>query len=330
MPLARRLHPYFLFVAIAVSVSICSSVIAHSSHRYPVAAAASLDLALTVPAAWYWLLVRPGLRSRFTLVFVTFAGLLRAAFLFPDVVPGKLWIGGALELAVVTVVIAALRSSGCRSGELENADPVERLRGIFRKFTPSTVAAKVMASEFSVFYYAFGWRLKPHVPPGTRAFPLHERSGAHVLMGCMAALSLLEIVPVHLLVVYKWSVTAAWVATAVSLLGAVWMTGMGRAFRLRPTLIDRDSVLVRFGLLFRLRISLEAIRSIDAAGELPAGSRVIPRGTAPAVCIQFVEPLEAELLLGFTRKIGAIGLSADDAGSFASALQNLVANRVRS
>ena len=321
MPSVRRLNPYFLFLAVAVPVSFCASFIAHSTHRFPLAAGASLDLMLTVPAVWYWLLVRPGLRSKTTLVFVALMGLLRAAFLFPDVVPGKVWIGAGMEFALIALVVTSLRRGSPSADRI--ADPVDRLRAIFHRFTPSAVAAKAMASEFSVFYYAFAWKPKPHIPPGTRAFPMHERSGASVLIACLAVISLMEIVPVHLLLAFKWSVTAAWVATGLSIWGAIWMTAMSRAFALRPTLVSSESIVVRYGLLFRLRIPAGSIQSIDAGSDLPAGTRVIPKDAPPSVCIRFKQPLDAEIMFGFTKRLTAIGLSADDAAGFADALRHL-------
>jgi len=102
--LLLRFSPYFLFASLTLSVSTVASFIAHYDRRLSLAAGASLDLTLTVTAAWYWLLVRPGLRSKVSLVFVALSGLCRAAFLFPEVVPGKLWIGVGLELAIIVSV----------------------------------------------------------------------------------------------------------------------------------------------------------------------------------------------------------------------------------
>jgi len=172
-------------------------------------------------------------------------------------------------------------------------------------------------------YYALAWKPKPHTQAGTRPFSMHERSGASVLMACMAVLSLVEAVPVHLPLAYKWSSTAAWVATGLSLWGAVRMTAMSRAFRLRPTLVDPDGLVVRNGLLFRLSIPADSIRSIGIGADVPAGGQIIPKDTPAEVRIRFNQPLEAQLLLGFTKRIHVIGLSADDAAGFARALNDL-------
>ncbi len=323
MPAAARFNPYFIFLPVAIAVSVIASGIAHSAQPYPLAAAAVLDLTLTIPVAWYLLLVRPGFRPKSTLIFVALAGLWRASVLFPRVVPGKIWIAGGVELAFIAAIVVGLRNSRRRES-LNGADldPVDRLREISAGFTPFKAVANAMASEFSVLYYAFMWKPKPHVPPGTRGFSMHERSGASVLLVCVAFVSLLEIVPVHLLV-NTWSPAGAWIATGLSVWGAIAMMGMSRAFALRPTLVSSDGILVRYGLLFRLRIPVDRIQSIETGADCPAGIRVVPRGTPASVCIRFREPLEAEVLLGIRKRISAIGLSADDAAGFMQALNQL-------
>jgi hypothetical protein len=231
LTLARRLNPYFSFLAITVFISAVISALAHSitdpSRRPLVGAASALDLTFTITALYYWLLVRPGLRSRTTMVFVALLGLWRAAFLFPDVIPGKVWIGGGLELAIFAAVGTAILKS---RGTLRESDPVECLRSAFAGFIPVPAAARILAGEFAVLYYGFcTWRAQPHVPPGALAFTMHKRTFVNDLFTAMAFLSLLEIVPVHLLVNH-WSPLAAWIATLISLYGAIWMVALGRAF----------------------------------------------------------------------------------------------------
>jgi hypothetical protein len=334
MPSATRFNPYFTFLSVAIAVSVIASIIAHSPRPYPLVAAASLDLIVTIPAAWYLLLVRPRLRPKTTLIFVALAGLWRASVLFPrmlpgNAVPGKIWIGGALELAFIAAVVVGLRKSrGTESFTGDDLDPLDRLRDILARFTPSRAAAKIMASEFSVLYYAFAWKPKPHIPSGARGFSIHERSGTNVLFVCVAFLALLEIVPVHLML-NTWSPVGAWIETGLSAWGAIAIMAMSRAFALRPMLVSSDGIVVRYGLLFRLRIPVDHIQSIETGADCPAGTRVVPRSTPASVCIRFSVPLEAEFLLGITKRVSAIGLSADDVAGFTGALNQLTRRLVR-
>lgn len=327
-----KLNPWVLFLGLTLSVSALAAFLAHTPHPYPVDVAICLDLALTIPAAWYLLMVRTGLRSAATVPLIAMIGLWRASLLFPSIVPGKLWIGAGLEVALLGTLIMGLRAARLASAAFDDADPVDRLRAaVTHLFSPQTMnrsdslPAKAMATEFSVFYYAFGWKLKPHIPPASRAFTLHERSGANVLIGCLAAISLLEITPVHLLLNHWFPAKPfiAWIATGLSLWGAVWMLALCRAFALRPTVVAPDSITVRFGLLFRVKIPAASIATLEYINA-PDGVRVVPKATPASVYIRFREPLNAEFPGGFTRPIEAIGLSADDDLSFREAISQLI------
>ena len=326
VPETAKDSPWRPFGAVTLSVSAIASFIGHLPHRYPLTIAASMDLSLTVPLAWYWLMVRSGFRSAATVPIVAFAGLWRASFLFPEIVPGKIWIGAAIEIAVIAGMVSGLRKARRDSAAFGDADPLDRILMVCSTWLgPSAdgqprLAAKAIATEFSVFYYAFGWKQEPHVPQGSRPFSLHQRSAANVLLGCLAAVSLLEIVPVHLLL-RRWPM-AAWTATALGLWGSIWMLALSRSFALRPTLVTGDGIVVRFGLLFRLLIPAHLIDGVEPGCAAPSGTRIVPKAASPVVCIRFRQPLTAELPVGFTRQMDAIGLSPDDDRGFLAALES--------
>jgi hypothetical protein len=330
MLLTRRLNPYLIFLALTITISAIASSLAHAvtdpGRRALIGTAAALDLTFTVTFLYYWLLVRPGLRGKATMFFVAVLGLWRASFLFPEVVPGKVWIGGGLELAVFAAVGTALWKSR-RAGRA--GDPLERLTAAFSSLVPVPAAARVMASECAVLYYGFcSWRARPDVPEGAQAFTMHKRTMAGDLFFCMAGVSLLEILPVHLFVNH-WSRMAAWILTAVSIYGAIWMMAMARAFTLRPSLVSTEGITVRYGLLFRLWIPAQKIRAVRAANEPPADAMVMPRNTTPLLYIELSEALDAEIVLGLRKRVSAIGISMDDAGGFESAVRTLAGDRSR-
>ena len=111
---ARRLNPQFLFLGLAVGINILVMVLARnaaSPRSNAVAVGAVLDMTVTVPALYYWLVVRPGLRNMASLGLIALLSLWRAAFAFPAIVPGKAWIGAAVECLVVGAVVL-LRPAG--------------------------------------------------------------------------------------------------------------------------------------------------------------------------------------------------------------------------
>jgi hypothetical protein len=189
-------------------------------------------------------------------------------------------------------------------------DPVQRIQSMLAKVIPFGTAARALAGELAVFYYAFAWRAQPHVPAGMRAFTLHKRGGAADLMMLVGIASAIEAAPVHLLVAH-WSVKWAWTMTVLSLYGAFWALALGRSFALRPALVGTDEIVVRYGLLFSLRIPVDSIGAMGR--EALPGAVAVPGKTSPTLYISFNRPLEAEKMFGFTKRFNAIGLSADDA-----------------
>ena len=96
---------------------------------------------------------------------------------------------------------------------------------------------------------------------------------------------------------------------------------MSRTFELRPTLVSATEIVLRFGLLAQLRIPVSAIRRVTR--EIPEGSMVIPRRTAPELYIEFNRPLEIDKLPGFRQTIGRIAVSADQGAEFAAAIDSV-------
>jgi hypothetical protein len=141
------------------------------------------------------------------------------------------------------------------------------------------------------------------------------------LLYAIAVASLFEIVPVHLLL-HRWSPLAAWVATSLSLYAMIWLIGLARSITLQPVVVGPDSVDIRFGLLFRLRIPRDEIASIRGA---EPGDTVVPRRSEPNVCLQLRRRMKAEGALGMTRQVDRIALAADEPAEFQRALASMLA-----
>jgi hypothetical protein len=137
---------------------------------------------------------------------------------------------------------------------------------------------------------------------------MHKTSGIADLLLVIAPFSLLEIFPVHLLAAH-WSRTLAWVLTGLGVYGALWIFALGRSFALRPGFVTESEILVRFGLVFRLRIPKDCIETVQR--EPIAHAMRVPRNGSPNVYIRFKQPLEAERFFGLKRPVSAIALSVD-------------------
>lgn len=172
--------------------------------------------------------------------------------------------------------------------------------------------------ELAIFYYAFAWRARPHIPPDARPFTIHKRSGFGDLIIGIGLAAVFEILPVHLLL-HKRSAIAAWILTALSCYAAVWLVGLARSLKLRPTLVQPTQATIRLGLFFTLKIPARAI--VQIGPEPRPGAVTIPSQGTPNVCIEFSEPLEAHRIFGLRKRLTSLAIAADDPEALTTALR---------
>jgi len=325
----RRIR-YTLFVLLALAINLIDGLvtrsIASSDRRSLVAAAASVDVILVVSLLYYWLLVRPGIRAPATLSFVALLGALHATYFWPIRVPIRAALAGLCELGLLAfVAVRMLSGTRRRSIKDTSSDPVDAIRDALEAAFLPPLAARMLAAEISVLYYAlFTWRAKPHIPKRAQAFSIHRQSGQVELLAGLAMACVLEIVPVHL-VLHRWSPVAAWIATALGLYSAIWLIGLTRSISLRPILVGQDYLDLRYGLLFRLRIEAHRIARVhprETIGSPPAV--VLPKGSQPNIWIELARDQKARRLFGIETRVRQIGLAADHPSALERALAQIV------
>ena len=324
-PTIGRRARYTAVLLLALSINSVDRAILQTisdpAQRLVISAASTFDLVVVVCAIYYWLLVRPGIRGRASLIPIALLCGLRATFLYPNARTFAAFAAGACEVALIAFVVIQVRAKVRRHPGTRAGDPADLLRASLEPILPG--AARFLAAELSIFYYAlFSWRAKPYVPQGAQSFSLHKKTGHADLLYIVAFASTMEIVPLHLLL-HHWSPLAAWIATSLSLYGMIWLIGLARSLTLRPVLVGPDYLDVKFGLLFRLRIPRQSIAAVRRSDPADAAT-VVPRRSAPNVFIEFADILEAEGPFGLRRPVRRLALSADEEVDFSKALHALV------
>jgi hypothetical protein len=186
----------------------------------------------------------------------------------------------------------------------------------------------VIAYELSLLYYAvLGWRAKASAD--ATAFSYHVRSGYGGIVFALAAATAAETVAVHLLVAAR-SPPAAWVLTAASAYGLLWMMGDYQAVRLRPIVAADDALHLRMGLRWTATVEWSDVAALnDARHEpLPRGTpgwlRMTPIG-APRLLLELSRSICVPGPYGITRRVNRIGLTVDDAARFRAEVQRRLA-----
>jgi hypothetical protein len=318
-PVFRRPSTLFTLSA-AVIAATCVAILrsrAFAGNPDVLAWAVTFDLVITIPLLYYIVVIRSRAAGPVTIAPVFAACATIAAIVLPRGYQQTLhdirFLVAPLE--VITIVLLVRRLSAMRHHE-GSSDLYTRIDSAARHILGDNRAAGFVASEVAIIWYAFaGWNRKADVPPGTRGFTVHERSGWGSIVASIIVLIVAESIGLHLLV-QLWSRTAAWIVTSLDVYGLLWLLGDYNALRLRPSLIDGDVLRIRYGLRWSVTISRDQIDSIRAPrGESDWKRRDVLKVAMiedPRLLIVLREPVVAHGLAGFRKTVKAIAISPDD------------------
>jgi hypothetical protein len=285
-----------------------------------------LDLLIGVPLAYYLLAVRRAGWPARTLIPIVLLSLTGAALVLPDQremlkrfseavsIPAELGLLGWITVRTVR--------SFRKAGQVGTDDVLEQLRIAAREILPMRRAAEAIASEMAIFYYAlFAWHLPrtPRTPLAGRVFTYHRTSGYGAIVFALLIITIGEGLPVHLLVT-RWSAKAAWALTALTAYSLLWILADYRATRLRPIVLEEDTLCLRTGLRWTVRIPRAHIVAIHkkAPKAEPSVRTALP--TATPMWIELSEPVTAQGPYGIEKKVRWISVAVDEAAEFRTAL----------
>lgn len=293
--------------------------------------AASIDLTLGVTLAYYLLVVRRGLAAVRTVLPVFLASVIAARYTLPadhrDAVAYVRYLAVPFEVAVLVLIVVGVRGTRRRLAAAGiELDVPERIRAVLGGSPMQSRAVEIVATEVSLFYYAFAaWWRRPFVPSGAYAFSYHKRNSLAAILYTLCMASAVESIAVHFLL-RAVAPRAALVALAVSTFATVWILGYARAVQLRPILVSADNLHVRSGVQWALDVPRAAIEHIEF-GRVRAPRKGTPgylRATLgqPNVLVELREPMRAHGPYGITRQVRQLGLVIDDLAAFGAAMEN--------
>ncbi len=289
--------------------------------------AITIDIALFLPFLYY-LSIRRRAVPLTTLVPVFIACLVIASWVLPA--DGQRFLGWVkwllvpLEVSIMAYILLTVRRTMASFKAERSLVPgfVEQLDAALLKVFPSTRLAAVLGTEIGVIHYGlFGWRKRTEAGD-QRPSTYHVHCSYNAILGVFYFLIALETVFLHLLIA-RWTVIGAWVLTALSIYGLLFLFADRNAVLRRPILLDPSTLHVRIGMRWRVAIPLEAIVSarIIGASEQPApgSADLLLLGTSN-VALDLDRELVATGLYGITRKFSQLRLAVDDREAFVKAL----------
>jgi hypothetical protein len=298
--------------------------------RGPLLAGVTLDLVVTVPFAFYILVVRKYSFQALSVVPVVIVGVVIANLLLPESHKGTLRIVELILLPVEVVLLAVVGTRAYRAirqfrSSPDSADPVEQFRNAAATFVGRSRVADIIGTEVACLYFSLlSWRSKPFVPNGSWAFTAHKKSGNAGLVLAAILLVVAEIIPIHLLV-GQWSLLAAWILTSLSAYGLLLLVGDYRATVLRPILIHGNTLILRAGLRWNVDVPVPLISSIVTSDDGLRGDSLDLTIVGSAThWLVLSASVEVRGMYGIRRTVGRIGIEPDEPGKFEECLMPLL------
>lgn len=291
----------------------------------------TVAMAAAVPVLYYLLVALPRRQGVIPLL----AGFLVCTLLAKAVLPaGQETVLGYVEKALILtegslVVILALKIAKILR-YLREEQAAGELYGFTRQFKAAVARAlgnatvgELLASEVTNVYYSFFfWRIASEVPPGGRPFTSY-REDYKILFIAVSCIGILELTGVHFLLAYKFSATTAWVVTALSAYGYLFLLADFVALVKRPSMLYRDQFYFQMGLRWSAVIPLNQVSraeklayNLDTAGMMQCA---VQKHSANVV-VYFTEAHTVTGLFGMKKTGQALILNADDPAALIRAL----------
>jgi hypothetical protein len=222
------------------------------------------------------------------------------------------WLG-VRGRALGLVVTAGMLAAKLALGSVLVVAVIVEIAAIGFALTRRGIAFEIFATELRILRAAiFGWRVRQ-----TGAFTVHRSSSWALTAGVLAALTLVEAPLVHLVVVAFGHPTAAWIVSALSLYGALWLVGDVNALRAGGLRIADGTLVVALGARWRGAIELATIDRVALA----SGPAELDVAIATAnVVIELRESATLVGLFGRTKRVRSIAFELDEPVAFVAQL----------
>lgn len=169
-----------------------------------------------------------------------------------------------------------------------------------------------------MFYYSFMiWMKKPGKERG-EPFSYHQHSQFKTMAIFLSIILIIEGVLFHFLV-QMWSELAAWILSAINILGLFYLMALYKSAKYLPHLVVDNRIIIRCGYQNKIEVAMNNVAVIQKAKEISMGEK-IPKDMHYAVIIfdspQFEivlkEPIQTKGLFGRTIPIRSVVFRCDN------------------
>ncbi len=245
------------------------------------------DLFVLIPAL-YLVIVRPPLKKALLACLGLFSfGVLAGSLIIPAqdkqvwlLLESLRWVVlGGLVLMQLALIVAVLRDITCAR---KAANVEQAIHAAIAKRVGDTGVLSLLQADARVWLYLFVRRVDRFVFGGSSFYArIHDANASNQ----MAFMVLIAVeMPVAHVIIHLFHPGLAWLVTALTAYGLLFLYADYRATLLRPTTLEADVLHVRSGVLGDVRIPYAAIESIEPANSRPPRTaeslRFVGTGTA--------------------------------------------------
>ncbi len=330
----RKIRNNYIFIFGIPFVLITSLILfsysnIFSQHASQLSIAITIDFVLTIPII-YLFLIRKSKIDKKTVVPLFILGIIITSFIIPKENQNllnyiKTWVVPIVEIIVLSLVVMNVRKAikVFNKKKEYSFDLLNNIRDTCSTIFPKTIS-NFLSIEIASFYYGF-FHWKP-LKLKENEFTYHKNTGTQALLFTIIILIAIETVAFHALL-NRWSSTAAWVLTGISIYSAFQIFGFLRSLNKRPIVIEQDILKLRYGIMGETNIELKNISAIElTTRSLDSYEKV--------EYLSFLEEAEGHNLVihlkkentligiyGRKKKFKSIALFIDEKGKFKAALE---------
>lgn len=295
------------------------------------------DLTLTAPLL-FLCLSRKSKISKLKVVPFFIIGTLIASYFIPKNNQGHLhliitYLVPVLELSLFTFILIKLRKAFkvFRKNSNASIDFLTLSRKSISEFFGESRFSNFLSSEITMFYYAFfSWKPRKR----TQLEFTNYKENASMALGLSFLMLIgIETYAFHVLLA-KWNTTVAWIFTAVSIYSAFMVIGHIKALLQRPSVLTKEKLTLKNGLLADVTINLNEIDFVEvftkeliATKDIKIGNLGIQKeSTDHNIAIHFRTPQTIVKVYGLTNTCDVLLIHMDNRVNFVTALNSKLDN----
>ncbi|MCX2743059.1 hypothetical protein OO013_04240 [Mangrovivirga sp. M17] len=260
--------PFLLLIGIVI---LSYKIDLHSADSI-LSKAIIFDLLITIPVA-YFFTIRKTKIPLTTLVPVLILCTVIGFLIIPEknqyyLQFFKVYALPVFEIVLISYVIYKVRIAflQLKKNTSDTPDFYEALLKTCKEIIPNPFL-KPFAAEIAIIYYGFFKWKSPELK--VNQFSFHKSGGSIALLSIIILLIISETFILHILLV-KWNVAVAWILSALSIYSGIQIFGLIKSIPQRPSYIDEEKIVLRYGVFNEAEIPFSNIESIEISSrDLP-------------------------------------------------------------